>query len=68
MSQSQQIQYDLLQDTTLNLQAIEFVPAIKEQGDIERREDLNMTEALKSTTIFKDSPEEKECDSTTVFC
>ena len=27
-----------------------------------------MTEALKSTTIFKDGPEEKECDSTTVFC
>ena len=68
MSQSHQIQYDLVQDITLSLQANEFVPAIKEQSDIERREDLNMTEALKSTTIFKDSPDEKECDSAKVFC
>ena len=42
--------------------------AIKEQGDIERREDLNTIEALKSTIIFKDSPEEKECDSAKVLC
>ena len=56
-----EIQYDLLQNTTLNLQATEFVPAIKEKGDdVERCKNLHTTGVLKS--------EEKQCDSATVSC
>ena len=60
MGQSQ-IQYDLLQNTTLNLQATEFVPAIEEKVNVEGQE------ATKSTTIFKNNTEGKECDSAKVF-
>ena len=60
MGQSQ-IQYDLLQNITLNLQATEFVPAIEEKVNVERQE------ATKSTTIFKNNTEGKECDSAKVF-
>jgi len=61
-AEQSQIQYDLLQENTWNLQAREFVPTKKEHS-CERQEKSSATTAMKSVSGYKNNSKVKECDN-----